>query len=416
MKIFWSWQSDTEGNTGRHFVRKVIKDAIDNLREAEDIEEAFRENAKKEIHIDHDRQGVSGSPPLVETIQQKIRESTVFIADITPVSTIPKKDDSEKSTEKRCMNPNVAMELGYAWCALTATKLIMVLNEYYGGRKFIPFDLQHLSGPITYNLAPDASKAEIAGQHKKLKEQIVTALRPYLNATSNATNITFPLQPSTTSHAVWFGEQETIAESGSSGDGDLQEFYFESDRGIYLRISPQNPLPAPLTIGQLHAKTENFKLGILHRNQFSSIKSNNDRGVAFFEPRGHRGPLIAATQIFCSGEIWAFTNGLLVQNDFGDNIPVIALETYLRSAIQININFLRDHLKIDEPYRVEFGAHGVAKFSLAISTNFDLNYKIRDDDYQQEFILKKVSDGLITDLVKRYVDGLYTLTGYKRPT
>ena len=25
MKIFWSWQSDTPGKTGRHFVRDALK-------------------------------------------------------------------------------------------------------------------------------------------------------------------------------------------------------------------------------------------------------------------------------------------------------------------------------------------------------------------------------------------------------
>jgi len=28
MKVFWSWQADTHGKTGRHFVREALADAI----------------------------------------------------------------------------------------------------------------------------------------------------------------------------------------------------------------------------------------------------------------------------------------------------------------------------------------------------------------------------------------------------
>jgi hypothetical protein len=33
MKIIWSWQADTDGKAGRHFVRKALADAIKQLRE-----------------------------------------------------------------------------------------------------------------------------------------------------------------------------------------------------------------------------------------------------------------------------------------------------------------------------------------------------------------------------------------------
>jgi hypothetical protein len=31
VKIFWSWQSDTPGKTGRHFVRDVLRAVVDDL-------------------------------------------------------------------------------------------------------------------------------------------------------------------------------------------------------------------------------------------------------------------------------------------------------------------------------------------------------------------------------------------------
>ena len=40
MKVFWSWQSDTPGKTGRHFVRDALAEAVARLRQpADSVEE-----------------------------------------------------------------------------------------------------------------------------------------------------------------------------------------------------------------------------------------------------------------------------------------------------------------------------------------------------------------------------------------
>ena len=33
MKVFWSWQADTPGKIGRHFVRDAISEAIELLKD-----------------------------------------------------------------------------------------------------------------------------------------------------------------------------------------------------------------------------------------------------------------------------------------------------------------------------------------------------------------------------------------------
>ena len=38
MKIFWSWQSDTPGKIGHHFVRDALSAAIEQLKEKPEIE------------------------------------------------------------------------------------------------------------------------------------------------------------------------------------------------------------------------------------------------------------------------------------------------------------------------------------------------------------------------------------------
>ena len=145
MKVFWSWQSDTPGNIGRHFIRGVLEDALAQLKAGDDLDEPARED----LHLDHDRKGVPGSPDLAKAILEKVRNSVVFVADVTPVG---KTDDG-----KPLINSNVAIELGYALPVVGDDGLLMVFNEAYGVRESLPFNLRHKAGPITYNLPPDAS-------------------------------------------------------------------------------------------------------------------------------------------------------------------------------------------------------------------------------------------------------------------
>jgi hypothetical protein len=99
MKVFWSWQSDTPGKTGRHLIRDALMDAIDHLKRSPDIDEPARE-----LHLDQDIQDVSGSPDLVLTILRKIDASVVVVADVTLVG--------ETRANKKLINSNVAIELG----------------------------------------------------------------------------------------------------------------------------------------------------------------------------------------------------------------------------------------------------------------------------------------------------------------
>jgi hypothetical protein len=166
MKVFWSWQSDTPGKIGRHFVRDALRAAIEQLKEEPDIKEPTERETRSAMHLDHDRQGISGSPDLAPVILEKIAESAVFIADVTPVGTVT--ITSEQGTPKRIINPNVAIELGYALHALTDRALLMVMNEHYGARVDLPFDLQGKAGPIMFTLAPDADRQKVLNTSRQL--------------------------------------------------------------------------------------------------------------------------------------------------------------------------------------------------------------------------------------------------------
>ncbi|MBR0755662.1 hypothetical protein JQ604_26100 [Bradyrhizobium jicamae] len=190
MKVFWSWQSDTPGKTGRHFVRAALSLAIDALKQAPDVEEPTAAETREGLHLDQDRQGVPGSPDLAPTIFEKIERSVVFVADVTLVGA---SDDGSK----RLMNSNVAIEYGHAHHALGSKAILMVQNTHYGNRDALPFDLRHKAGPVQFNLAPGAKKAEIEAEQKKLVSQLVVALRPYLERATAQTAAPFQEAAST---------------------------------------------------------------------------------------------------------------------------------------------------------------------------------------------------------------------------
>jgi hypothetical protein len=80
-KIFYAWQSDQDSKLTRNLIRSALKAALKNLKSDPDIHEADRD-----IELDHDTKGVTGSPLIAETILGKIRECDVFVADLTLIS------------------------------------------------------------------------------------------------------------------------------------------------------------------------------------------------------------------------------------------------------------------------------------------------------------------------------------------
>jgi hypothetical protein len=136
------------------------------------------------LHLDHDTKGLSGSPEIAHEIFNKIAAAAVFVADMTPVGEGPPRTnkDGKPVAPKPLMNPNVAIELGFALHALGPSKLLMILSEAYGDTAGLPFDIQHRRHPITYKLAEAATKAEIDKEKQRLMGKLVEALEPFIAA------------------------------------------------------------------------------------------------------------------------------------------------------------------------------------------------------------------------------------------
>jgi hypothetical protein len=125
MKIFYSWQSDTDQKINRYF----IQDAL--LKIAKNFE---KENIFK-IEIDQATRDEPGSPDISATIFRKIDECTIFVADISFIN--------EVDSKRRTPNPNVLIELGYAIKKHGYEKAILVFNNKFGKVEELPFDIRH---------------------------------------------------------------------------------------------------------------------------------------------------------------------------------------------------------------------------------------------------------------------------------
>jgi hypothetical protein len=165
--VFYSWQSDTPAKEGQYFIECALRQAVKRLRADLRVEDALRKN----IAVDRDTQGVPGSPPIFDTILQKIEKSGAFVADVTFTA-------SGKNGEFTA-NPNVLIEYGFALKALGHARMIAIMNEAYGEatEQTLAFDMRHVRWPIRYMLRAGASREDYKTQQKLLVEQLEIALR-----------------------------------------------------------------------------------------------------------------------------------------------------------------------------------------------------------------------------------------------
>jgi hypothetical protein len=163
LKVFFSWQNDIPGNVGRYLIEEALKDALVSLIADAEIEGAIREG----LEFDKDTLGVAGTPPIFDTILNKINRAAIFLADVTFVGTRLKGDPTP--------NPNVLLEYGWALRSIGYGRILTVMNEAFGiaSRETMPFDMAHLRFPIRYALAVGAT----AEQRKKAKEELSRELK-----------------------------------------------------------------------------------------------------------------------------------------------------------------------------------------------------------------------------------------------
>ncbi|MEW6506014.1 MAG: hypothetical protein AB1457_18845, partial [Chloroflexota bacterium] len=305
MKIFWAWQGDTPGKIGRFFVRDALEEAIDKLKQPKDIEEPPEEARRNDLHLDHDTKGLKGSPEVAHEIFKKIAASAVVVADVTPVGMAPAKPGEEP---KPLMNPNVAIELGYAFGKLGTEHFLPVLNLAYGDQKGLPFDIAHRRFPITFNLVAEPTKEQLAAEKKQLVDQFVIALKPYLEtgAAEKPQQENFPAATAKIPPGFYFENGEVLFRS----ERENADFTMPFRSVIYMRVQPRNALEGNLDINMLRNNVSRY--GVFGTPAGAYVMPNK-YGVVLGMPAGNTPKLDTVLQYFRTGEIWGINADVLRQ-------------------------------------------------------------------------------------------------------
>lgn len=141
---FFAWQLDTPAEQNKTFIWNALNAATRSTDSSAVTEESPRPQS--------DTGGVAGSPNIVATIFDRIRNCAFFIADLTFTA----KTDSGKLVP----NPNVLIELGYAAHSIGWERTILVINQSYGKAKDLPFDILQHRWPIEYRMSERTAVGE----------------------------------------------------------------------------------------------------------------------------------------------------------------------------------------------------------------------------------------------------------------
>lgn len=134
--IFYSWQSDLPNNTNRGFIESCLEKVLKNIKSISPF--------SLELSIDRDTKQETGTPDILDSIYTKIQKTKIFVADISIIN-----PDYPK---RKCPNPNVLLELGYASRILGWDKIFCIYNLDFGTIDDLPFDIRQRR-PILYSLS-----------------------------------------------------------------------------------------------------------------------------------------------------------------------------------------------------------------------------------------------------------------------
>jgi hypothetical protein len=355
MKIFYSWQADTPDKIGKSFIRLALDEAISMLSENMDLDEAERPN------VDQDTQGVMGSPNIVETIFEKIRNSEVVVVDATLVG--------ETSNGKKLINSNIAYELGFSHGFHGDYVLLAVMNTYYGLPENLPFDLKHRRWPVRYELSPEATKSQRDEVRVKLSKELAVILGLYLK-NRKPQKVYEPIQ-ATINKASYWQKGEYLIQRVKDDDRDKNiNLGFDEDQPlIYLRLWPDKQLD---NLSGKELTNNNITMIEPLLGRVSGYSSCRNRYGYITYAGENAGKLISITQVFKNREIWGVESFILRRRedrDF-DYVPTGAFEEGIIRSLKVYLNMAYDRLNYTDKVHIEAGMVNVEGFKLAMPNSY----------------------------------------------
>lgn len=155
VRVFFSWQSDLPQDLTTRAIRGAIRSAMTSIE------------AELPVEIIHDEalRDTAGSPYIPYVLRDKIRQSDIFVADITTVARI------EGDVLKSLPNANVTFELGLASAEIGWERIVMLFNKELAAFDHLPFDFDR-HRISDFRMGGDAS---VRRSQKSELDQLMTA-------------------------------------------------------------------------------------------------------------------------------------------------------------------------------------------------------------------------------------------------
>ncbi len=415
VSVFYSWQSDLPNTLNRGLIRKAFDDAIRAINADLSVEEAIR--------IDQDTQGVSGSPPITETILRKIEQCSVFIPD---VSFVCGTEETRKSP-----NPNVMIEYGYALKVCGDERIISVFNTAFGDWEKLPFDMRHKRRPILYCASDDLSVDGRRRVRGELAKELEAALRTaQASGLFQSQDISIPVHQPTPAKDEYGGsfldqdEALGIARQHRLPE-ETDELTLRDGALIYMRLWPKLPRPKIYTNTEVYNAVINAQLRpMCSRNSDGWSHGRNRHGAfslyTFNEPQNEA---IGVTQLFKTGEIWGIDTYYLnipARKDTVGNdkyIPTGPVETDLLFTLTNYRDAARDHLELTPPLELRVGMTQVEGYELAVDTRWFMDRfsgRIFEPAFEQASLIESY-DAKADEILLPFFRLMYDMAGKVRP-
>ena len=395
MKIFWSWQSDIDGNISRHFIKECLKNAVDQLNEETTFD--------SRMEIDHDTKDVLGSPSITETIFNKIKNCTVFVGDLTPIASTDK--------NKKVMNPNVAIEIGYALGLLGDNKVITVMNESFGSLEDLPFNLRHKRGPVIYSLTEKATNDEIGREEKKLVNIFKTILKNYIT-TEPKPQSENPKNLDLNGHALFFDLNKPIfrlSNDGWSSVKDKEYFFKKLPSYVYIKVLPKKELKFTKTeIKKAMFDGSNFKIFPLFKSPDHTPEANKYGCMVVKFDSTDNNFITDFVQVFENGSIISISDSFLFYTK--NRIPLISFKNGLEKVLFESIHLLENIFQSSIDVEVEIGLVNGDNCTVTLPNLLDGRYypepergPLEQDSYITKKVIKLKDISMIEESVKEFI-------------
>lgn len=395
MKIFWSWQSDIDGNISRHFIKECLKNAVDQLNEETTFD--------SRMEIDHDTKDVLGSPSITETIFNKIKNCTVFVGDLTPIASTNK--------NKKVMNPNVAIEIGYALGLLGDNKVITIMNESFGSLDDLPFNLRHKRGPVIYSLTEKASKDNIEQERKKLVDTFKIILKNYVTTETKLPSEN-PINLDLNGHALFFDLNKPIlrlSDGGWSLLKDKEYFFKKFPSYVYIKVLPRKEFKFTKNeIKKSMFDGNNFKIFPLFKSPDHIPEANKYGCMVVKFDNIEKNLITDFVQVFENGSIISISDSFLFYTK--NRIPLISFKNGLEKVLNESIHLLENIFQSNIEVEIEIGLINGDNCTVVLPSLLDGRYypePERGPLEQESYMAKKTINlkdiSKIDELVKEFI-------------